>query len=66
MTLYEQALDLWERVGDLKGKSATLQNMGYVLETRGDLQGAMTRYEAMTQQRCHQLQQSYKHIMIHI
>jgi tetratricopeptide (TPR) repeat protein len=45
MRLYQQSLELEERLGDLKGKSATLHAMANVLVTRGDLDGAMRLYQ---------------------
>jgi tetratricopeptide (TPR) repeat protein len=45
MRLYQQSLELDERLGDLKGKSATLHEMAYIYVTRGDLDGAMKLYQ---------------------
>jgi tetratricopeptide (TPR) repeat protein len=45
MRLYQQSLELDERLGDLKGKAATLHEMANVLVTRGDLDGAMRLYQ---------------------
>ncbi|GIV89789.1 MAG: hypothetical protein KatS3mg055_2307 [Chloroflexus sp.] len=45
LRLYEQALAIWERLGDVQGKSATLHEMAGVLVTRGDLDGALRLYE---------------------
>jgi tetratricopeptide (TPR) repeat protein len=45
MKLYQQSLELDERLGDLKGKAATLHQMANVLVTRGDLDGAMRLYQ---------------------
>jgi tetratricopeptide (TPR) repeat protein len=45
MRLYQQSLELEERLGDLQGKSATLHEMANVLVTRGDLDGAMQLYQ---------------------
>jgi tetratricopeptide (TPR) repeat protein len=45
MKLYQQSLELEERLGDLQGKSATLHAMANVLVTRGDLDGAMKLYQ---------------------
>jgi len=45
MRLYQQSLEIQERLGDLKGKSATLHAMANVLVTRGDLDGAMRLYQ---------------------
>jgi tetratricopeptide (TPR) repeat protein len=45
MRLYQQSLELDERLGDLKGKAATLHAMASVLVTRGDLDGAMRLYQ---------------------
>ncbi len=45
MRLYEQSLAIKERLGDVRGQSATLHAMANVLVTRGDLDGAMQLYE---------------------
>ena len=45
MQLYQQSLEIKERLGDLRGKSATLHEMASVLVTRGDLDGAMRLYQ---------------------
>ena len=45
MRLYEQSLAIKERLGDVRGTSATLHQMAGVLVTRGDLDGAMRLYE---------------------
>jgi Effector-associated domain 7/CHAT domain/Tetratricopeptide repeat len=45
MRRYEQSLQMYEALGDVQGKSATLHQMANVLVTRGDLDGAMRRYE---------------------
>jgi hypothetical protein len=45
MRLYQQSLEIKERLGDLKGKSATLHEMAYIYVTRGDLDGAMRLYQ---------------------
>jgi tetratricopeptide (TPR) repeat protein len=45
MRLYQQSLETFERLGDLRGKSATLHEMANVLVTRGDLDGAMRLYQ---------------------
>ena len=45
MRRYEQSLAITERLGDVRGTSATLHAMAGVLVTRGDLDGAMRRYE---------------------
>jgi tetratricopeptide (TPR) repeat protein len=45
MSLYQQALEIKEGLGDLKGKSATLHAMANVFVTRGDLDGAMKLYQ---------------------
>jgi tetratricopeptide (TPR) repeat protein len=44
MQLYQQSLEIKERLGDLRGKAATLHQMANVLVTRGDLDGAMELY----------------------
>jgi tetratricopeptide (TPR) repeat protein len=45
MRLYQEALEIAERLGDLQGKSATLHEMAYILRVRGDLDGAMRLYQ---------------------
>ena len=45
LALYQQSLDLEDRLGDLQGKSATLHAMAGVLVTRGDLDGALALYQ---------------------
>jgi tetratricopeptide (TPR) repeat protein len=45
MRLCEQSLAIQERLGDVRGTSATLHAMAGVLVTRGDLDGAMRLYE---------------------
>jgi tetratricopeptide (TPR) repeat protein len=44
MKLYQQSLQIDERLGNLQGKSATLYEMANVYVTHGDLDGAMTIY----------------------
>ena len=41
MELYEQSLELKERIGDVAGKAATLHNMAGVLAQQGDIPRAM-------------------------
>ncbi len=43
--LYQQSLEIDERLGDIGSKGATLHDMAYVLRTWGDLDGAMTLYQ---------------------
>ncbi|MCU0501324.1 MAG: CHAT domain-containing protein, partial [Anaerolineae bacterium] len=45
LTLYEQALALDEKLGELGEKAATLHNMAQVYLTRGDLDQAMRLYQ---------------------
>ena len=45
MALYEESLEIKEKVGDLKGKGATLSMMAQVYVTRGDLDRALALYE---------------------
>ena len=45
MALYQQSLDLYEALGDVRGKATTQHQMAGVLETRGDLDGAMALYQ---------------------
>jgi tetratricopeptide (TPR) repeat protein len=45
MRLYQEALEIKERLGDQKGKSATLHEMAYIHTVRGDLEGAMRLYQ---------------------
>jgi len=44
LDLYEQARDILDDLGDLKGKAATLHEMANVLVTRGELDQAMDLY----------------------
>jgi tetratricopeptide (TPR) repeat protein len=45
MALFQQSLDLKERLGDLQGKARTLHQMALVSEVRDDLNGAMQLYQ---------------------
>ena len=45
LQLQNEAREIFEGLGDLKGKSATLHAMANVYVTRGDLNGAMKLYE---------------------
>jgi tetratricopeptide (TPR) repeat protein len=45
MRLYQEALEIAERLGDLRGKGDTLYEMAYILRLRGDLDGAMRLYQ---------------------
>jgi hypothetical protein len=45
MKLYQQSLKIKERLGDLKGKAATLAMMAQIYVTRGDLDGTMHLYQ---------------------
>ena len=45
MRLYQETLELAERLGDLQGKAATLAMMASILRLRGDLDGAMRLYQ---------------------
>ena len=45
MKLYQQSLELFDGLGDLQGKSATLHAMANIYVTRGDLDGAMKLYQ---------------------
>ncbi len=45
MKLYQQSLEIDERLGDLHGKSATLRAMADIYVTRGDLERAMKLYQ---------------------
>jgi tetratricopeptide (TPR) repeat protein len=45
MRLYQEALELFERLGDLRGKAATLHEMAYILRVRGDPDGALRLYQ---------------------
>jgi tetratricopeptide (TPR) repeat protein len=45
MRLYQEALEIAERLGDLRGKGATLREMASILRLRGDLDGAMRLYQ---------------------
>jgi tetratricopeptide (TPR) repeat protein len=41
LTLYQQALDIQERIGDAQGKAATLAMMGQLLARQGDVVTAL-------------------------
>jgi hypothetical protein len=45
MRLYQEALEIKERLGDLLGKGDTLREMASILRLRGDLDGAMRLYQ---------------------
>lgn len=45
MRLYQQSLEIEERLGDLKGSSDTLHEIAYILSVRGDLDRAMKLYQ---------------------
>ncbi len=45
MKLYQQSLEIDEHLGDLHGKSATLNNMAGIYLTRGNLDEAMRLYQ---------------------
>jgi tetratricopeptide (TPR) repeat protein len=45
LRLYDQALAIKERLGDVQGTSATLHAKANVLVTRGDLDGALALYD---------------------
>ena len=49
MRLYQQAREILESLGDLRGKSATLHEMAGILALRGDLEGAMRLYQQSLQ-----------------
>ena len=42
---YKEALEIDEQLGDLKGKSIVLNNIGSILSDRGDLDGALKYYK---------------------
>ncbi len=44
MGLYRESQAVWESLGDLQGKAATLHEMAGILAVRGDLEGAMGLY----------------------
>ena len=44
--LLEQALDLWQELGDHKGAARTLMVLGHVADRQGSLDEAATRFEA--------------------
>ncbi|GIV93361.1 MAG: hypothetical protein KatS3mg056_2070 [Chloroflexus sp.] len=45
LELYQQSLDLTDRLGDVQGKAATLHQMANVFVTRGDLDQALELYQ---------------------
>ena len=44
MTLYNQSLEIDERIGNLQGKAATLHNLGVLYATKGELDKAIAFY----------------------
>jgi tetratricopeptide (TPR) repeat protein len=44
LKLYTDSLDINEKLGDLRGKAATLHAMAYIFSTRGDFEGALKLY----------------------
>jgi tetratricopeptide (TPR) repeat protein len=42
IALYQQSLEIEERIGNVQGKAMTLANMGYLSATRGNFQTAIT------------------------
>ncbi len=45
LRLYQQSLDIDDRLGDQKGKAATLHEMAYIYRLRGDLDRALHLYQ---------------------
>nr|WP_223807459.1 tetratricopeptide repeat protein [Pseudanabaena sp. UWO311] len=42
IALYQQSLEIKERIGDVQGKAATLANMGVLSANNGDFQTAIS------------------------
>ena len=45
LTLYQQALDIEERIGDARGKAVTLQHMADIYAQQGQVEQALTPYQ---------------------
>ncbi len=45
MKYYKEALEIAEKIGDIKGKSRGLNNIGRILDDRGDLEGALNHFK---------------------
>ena len=42
LSLWRDSLDLWDQIGDVQGKAATLHEMAGVIAQRGDIEGALS------------------------
>ncbi|MEH1790391.1 MAG: tetratricopeptide repeat protein [Nostoc sp.] len=42
IALYNQSLEIKERIGDVQGKAATLNNLGYIYSNKGEVDEAMS------------------------
>jgi len=45
IALYQQSLEITERINDVKGKAATLHQMAGLIAQRGDVEGAIALYQ---------------------
>ncbi|NDJ20862.1 tetratricopeptide repeat protein [Nostoc sp. B(2019)] len=45
IALYNQSLELWERIGDVQGKAATLQELGRIYANKGEVDEAIALYD---------------------
>ncbi|MDZ8186019.1 MAG: tetratricopeptide repeat protein [Nostoc sp. ChiSLP02] len=45
IALYDQSLELWERIGDVQGKAATLQELGRIYANKGEVDEAIALYD---------------------
>jgi tetratricopeptide (TPR) repeat protein len=45
IALYQQSLEITERINDVEAKAATLSNMAYLIAQRGDIEGAIALYQ---------------------
>ncbi|MDF5709237.1 MAG: tetratricopeptide repeat protein, partial [Nostoc sp. S4] len=44
IALYNQSLEIFERIGDVQGKAATLNNLGYIYANTGEVDEAIALY----------------------
>jgi tetratricopeptide (TPR) repeat protein len=44
LRLYRQSLDVWESIGNVQGKAATLQQMAIIYANQGQIEEALRLY----------------------
>ncbi|MFM7408767.1 MAG: tetratricopeptide repeat protein [Cuspidothrix sp.] len=49
IALYQQSLQLTESIGDVQGKAATLNNLGYIYANTGKIEDAIALYQESLQ-----------------